>query len=280
MASRAADLLWKLWYPLLTRRTLRAPLTFLNYGYAPDRTDAATLVLLPDDEPDRPCIQLYDAVVGPVKLQGQDVLEVSCGHGGGASFIARYHGPRSMLGVDRNARAIEFCNRRHKVAGLRFAQGNAMSLDLPDAIFDAVINVEASHCYPDVPTFFREVARVLRPGGHFLYTDFRLKMPDAAILQKQLEASGLEIVVSEDISQRVVGGMRLNTQKYLALIKQLVPPLLHRPAMRFAGVPGSAIYNELISGKTVYMRYVLRRRLGVISEQTTDDDRTRAQTRR
>jgi SAM-dependent methyltransferase len=39
--------------------------------------------------------------------------------------------------------------------------------------FDAVINVEASHCYPSLPRFLAEVARVLRPGGHFLYADVR-----------------------------------------------------------------------------------------------------------
>jgi len=31
--------------------------------------------------------------------------------------------------------------------------------------------------------------------------------------------------------------------------------------MRFAGVPGSAIYEELKSGETVYLRYVLRSRV-------------------
>jgi SAM-dependent methyltransferase len=36
-----------------------------------------------------------------------------------------------------------------------------------------VINVEASHAYPRLPRFLAEVARVLRPGGHFLYADVR-----------------------------------------------------------------------------------------------------------
>ena len=51
--------------------------------------------------------------------------------------------------------------------------GNAESLPFADESFDAVINVEASHGYPDFPRFLAEVARVLRPGGHFLYADFR-----------------------------------------------------------------------------------------------------------
>ena len=52
-------------------------------------------------------------------------------------------------------------------------QGDAQNLPFPDESFDAVINVEASHIYPNFERFLGEVARVLRPGGHFLYADFR-----------------------------------------------------------------------------------------------------------
>ena len=48
-------------------------------------------------------------------------------------------------------------------------QGDAQDLPFPDESFDAVINVEASHIYPNFERFLGEVARVLRPGGHFLY---------------------------------------------------------------------------------------------------------------
>jgi SAM-dependent methyltransferase len=42
-----------------------------------------------------------------------------------------------------------------------------------DESFDAVLKIEASHQYPDIRRFFAEVARVLRPGVHFLYSDIR-----------------------------------------------------------------------------------------------------------
>lgn len=56
---------------------------------------------------------------------------------------------------------------------MTFVHGDAENLPFPDESFDAVINVEAAHLYPDYPRFLREVARVLRPGGHFLYADLR-----------------------------------------------------------------------------------------------------------
>ena len=252
-------MLWKLWYPLLTGLTRRTPLTFLNYGYSEASPAAGRPNLAPADEVNRPCIQLYNAVVRPVDLSNLRVLEVSSGHGGGASYIARYFNPASMHGVDRNGRAIALCRRVHNAANLSFSRGDAMALPFPDGSFDAVVNVEASHCYPDMPRFLTEAARVLRPGGHLLYADFRTKDPDSATLHQQLERSGLRIIDREDISAHVVRGMKLNTVKYLQQIRDVLPAFLRKPAMRFAGVEGSAIFEELKSGKTVYLRYLLQK---------------------
>jgi ubiquinone/menaquinone biosynthesis C-methylase UbiE len=253
------NLLWKVWYPFLTRLSIDHRVNFLNYGYADAGSDANVPPLKDQDEPDRPCIQLYHQVVSAVDLRGLDVLEVSCGHGGGAAYIADYIRPRSMHAVDRNASAIELCNRRHQIDGLTFSRGNALALEFPDNAFDAVINIEASHCYSDVPRFFSEIRRVLRPGGHFLYADFRQSNRQRAIVHRQLETSGLEVLLCRDISANVVRGMQLNTRKYLELIRHLIPNLLRRPAMNFAGVKGSAIYRAMESGKTVYLCYHLRK---------------------
>jgi ubiquinone/menaquinone biosynthesis C-methylase UbiE len=56
---------------------------------------------------------------------------------------------------------------------LDFVQGNAENLPFPGQSFDAVMNVQASLSYPSLPRFLAEVARILRPGGHFLYADLR-----------------------------------------------------------------------------------------------------------
>ena len=72
-----SDLLWRLWYPILTRLTRYSSVTFLNYGYAESTVGPA---LSAQDEPNRPCIQLYHHVVSAIDMHGLDVLEVSCGH--------------------------------------------------------------------------------------------------------------------------------------------------------------------------------------------------------
>lgn len=252
-------LLAKLWYPVLTRLTRNSPVTFLNYGYSGKCNSAILPELKEEDEPDRICIQLYDHVARNVEMKGRKVLEVSCGHGGGASYLARYFEPDSVHGVDRNPHAIRLCKQRHKVSGLTFSCGNAMALNFARDTFDAVVNVEASHCYPDLSQFFREVTRVLRPGGYFLYADFRQSNPDHGVVQRQVEASSLDLVSQENISQDVLRGMKLNSERNLELIRTLVPMPLRRPARSFAGVKGSGIYRALESGETTYFFYVLRR---------------------
>ena len=83
--------------------------------------------------------------------------------------------PAAYTGLDLNPEGIRFCQRRHAVAALTFVQGDAQKLPFPDGSLDAVINVEASHCYPDFPGFVSEVARVLKPGSRFCHADLRYR---------------------------------------------------------------------------------------------------------
>ena len=253
----AASAAWQVWYPLLTGLARNAPVSFLNYGYD-DPAGAPAPPLAADEEADRPCAQLYHRVAGGLDLAGLQLLEVSCGHGGGASYVARHLGPAAVHGVDRNPRAIALCRRRHGgVSGLSFARGDALALAAPAGSFDAVLNVEASHCYRDMPRFLGEVRRVLRPGGRLLFADFRSAGPPLAALARDLAASGLAVEDTEDLSAGVVRGMRLNTPRYLGLVRRLAPPALWPVLARFAGVEGSPVYRELADGRTVYVRYVL-----------------------
>lgn len=160
----------KYFLPLGTRQ-VGDHVVFFNFGYEEDPPMA--LPLSESDEPNRYCIQLYHQTASQVDLTGKEVLEVSCGAGGGASYIARNLGPASYTGLDLNPASIDLCRAKHRLPGLQFVQGDAQNLPFPDESFDAVVNVEASHQYPDFRGFLAEVARVLRPGGHFLYTDSR-----------------------------------------------------------------------------------------------------------
>ena len=247
---------WRLWYPFLTRRLQGEEVLFLNYAF--ETNPPVGLRLTSEDEPNRACIQLYHHVASQVELRGKEVLEVSCGHGGGASWITRAMQPASYTGLDLNPTGTRFCQQRHRVSGLTFQQGDAQHLPFPDRSLDAVINVEASHCYPSFPGFLAEVARVLRPGGHFLYADFRFR-DGMADWEKAIATAPLTIVHSRDIRAEVLCGMDCNAARSLALVQQRLPRFLHPLGRDFAGVPGSRVYVALHTGELAYRSWCCRK---------------------
>jgi SAM-dependent methyltransferase len=248
--------IWRIWYPFLTRRLKGEGILFLNYAFETD--PPVGLRLDPLDEPDRACIQLYHHVASQVELRGAKVLEVSCGHGGGASWIARSMQPASYTGLDLNPTGIRFCQQQHHVPGLTFVQGDAQKLPFPDHSLDAVINVEASHCYPDFPAFLAEVARVLRPGGHFLYADFRFR-GDVAEWEAAIAGAPLQVVQTRDIRAEVLRGMDCNAERSRAFICKRLPRFLHSLGCDFAGIPGYRVYAAVEKGELSYRSWCFRK---------------------
>ena len=246
--------IWKFWYPFLTKRLHAEGVVFLNYAY--ETAPPMGIPLSADDEPDRACVQLYHHVGAQVSLADKQVLEVSCGHGGGASYLTRTFAPARYVGLDLNAAGIEFCKRRHRVAGLEFVQGDALKLPFADGTFDVLINVEASHCYPDFPRFLAEVARVLKPGGSFLYADFRFQESIEA-WEQALSAGILRHVKWQEIGPGVIRGMEWNTARSQELLDRKLPRFLHGLGRDFAGVKGSRVYQALQNGGLSYRSYHL-----------------------
>jgi ubiquinone/menaquinone biosynthesis C-methylase UbiE len=240
------------WYPLLTRKLHADDVVFLNYGYEEDPDMG--IPLTPADEPNRYWIQLYHSTAAQAELNAKNVLEVSCGHGGGASYLMRTLSPATYTGLDFNAEGIAFCRRRHQLPNLDFVHGDAQKLPLADGSVDAVVNIEASHAYGDLLGFLTEVARVLRPGGHFLYADFRGR-DEIPGWEATLAQAPLRQLASREINSEVVRGMERNAQRSLELIRRVLPPFLRPFGRRFAGVPGSGIYRDFESRKISYRIY-------------------------
>lgn len=247
-----------LMYPALTRLVKNQGIHFLNYGYASLEPTTPQINLDPADEPNRLCIQLYHRVAGAADLHGANLLEVSCGHGGGADYIVRSMHPASYTGLDLNPEAIRFCQQTHTHEGLSFTHGSAEALEFGAESFDALLNVEASHCYGSMERFLQEVVRVLRPGGYFLFADIR-RREDVARLEGQLTKLGLEMISSEDITANVVQAIVLDNARKKAWVKKLAPLGLRGFFSSFARLKETPSYRALATREEVYLRYVLRK---------------------
>ena len=247
------------WYQTLSVFDKDAAMPFMNYGYAPVNPQTPPLELRPEDQAQRYSIQLYERVAGAVDLRDEDVLEVGSGRGGGASFVMRYLGPRSVTGVDFSGKAVAFCQRQYKAGGLSFRRGDAERLPFADDSFGAVLNVESSHCYNSMERFLGEVRRVLRPGGHFLFADIRLR---GAVprLREQLRGAGLRVLEEECITANVLRSLKLDSERKLSLIERSNAPKLFRSRFgHFAGLEGSPVYRNFETGEWQYLRFLLQK---------------------
>jgi len=243
----------KFFYPLVTRRLGTDELLFLNDGYEEDPPMA--LPLVESDEPHRFPIQLYHRTATQAgDLSGKRVLEVSCGHGGGASYLTRTLRPASYTALDLNPVAVDSCRRRHKLPGLEFLQGNAQELPFADQSFDAVINVEASHCYPQFRRFLAEVARVLRPGGHLLYADVRPRLLISA-WEAALADAPMRIVSETVINAEVLRALDERTPRLLDQVSNNLPKYLQGIGREATHVQGSRFYRDLQRGEFSWRMY-------------------------
>jgi len=245
------------WYEYLSHLDPEGEILFLNHGYAgPD----ADLRLAPEDEPNRYPIQLYHRIAAGADWSGREALEVSCGRGGGASYIARYLAPRALIGLDITASAIEFCRSRHRHPALSFERGDAQRLPFDSGRFDIVLNVEASGSYPDRTAFFREATRVLKPGGHFLFGDYR-RRTGAAKLRSQLAEAGLDPVEEADISAGVLRALELDDARKRGLVERHAPRLFRRTFAEFAFVRtgGNDEHAAFARGEKLYLAFAFRK---------------------
>jgi hypothetical protein len=105
---------------------------------------------------------------------GDLVVDIGSGLGTSALVIARATGC-DVVGVDLSSANVERAGTRAADAGLaarvRFLEGDAEALPLPDTSVDGVLS-ECSLCLvPDKRAAVREIARVLRPGGRVAISD-------------------------------------------------------------------------------------------------------------
>ncbi len=250
----------KLTYSLLAKYIPATDWHFMNYGYVPSDEECAKVSAVAPG-PQRFPMQMYHYLASMTVIKDMDVLEVGSGRGGGAKHIATKFSPKSYIGMDIAQSAVELADRIHVAPNLKFIQGSAESIPLPDNSIDVVINVESSHAYGSVCNFLKEVTRVLRPGGYFLIVDFRNQenFENMETLKAQLHETGMQFIKEENITQNVICSIEAEDESKKERIKQLIPARWQTLFGEFAGVVDSKFYQTLKAGSRRYYRFELRK---------------------
>lgn len=102
------------------------------------------------------------------------VLDIGCGIGGAARYIAQRHGCR-VTGVDLTPEFVAVGERLTALTGLsdrvQFQVANATRLPFPDRHFDRAVLMHVGMNIADKDSLFAETARVLDDGGIFAVYD-------------------------------------------------------------------------------------------------------------
>ena len=120
------------------------------------------------------------------------VLDLGAGGGFDVFIAARKVGPTGRaIGVDMTPEMLAKARRNIPVSGLNnveFRLGEIEHLPVADASVDVVISNCVINLSPDKPQVWREIARVLKPGGRVAVSDLALLQPLAESVRQMVEA--------------------------------------------------------------------------------------------
>src|SRR5208282_5232982 len=124
--------------------------------------------------------------------EGEVVVDLGSGGGLDVLLAARKVGAAGKaIGIDMTQEMIDLARRNAAKAALTNVEYHLATIDklpLADATADCVISNCVINLAPDKPAVFREITRVLKPGGRLAVSDIALKKPLPAEIGQDLMA--------------------------------------------------------------------------------------------
>lgn len=128
--------------------------------------------------------------------RGERVLDAGCGIGGSSVWLAEQRGA-TVVGITPVRTQVERARRLAAARGVSHAvtvkQADYTAMPFPDASFDVVWALESVCHAREKAAFYRESARVLRPGGRLVIGEYMrarrpLRAADEALLGRWLSS--------------------------------------------------------------------------------------------
>ncbi|MDB5258851.1 MAG: hypothetical protein JWO73_59 [Candidatus Taylorbacteria bacterium] len=109
-------------------------------------------------------------VVALIAIKDRDILDLGCGDGRYAMHLKEL-GARSVEGIDISEKMIEIAfQNKEKTSGVDFHVADGRKLPFKDHTFDIIFSNFVIHYFENTSEVFKEIGRVLRPGGYFIGT--------------------------------------------------------------------------------------------------------------
>ncbi|HEX5612585.1 MAG TPA: methyltransferase domain-containing protein [Burkholderiales bacterium] len=120
-------------------------------------------------------IEATDEMARSLHVRASDrLLDVGSGIGGPARYLARRFGCR-VSGIDLTPEFCEVARELTRALGLEdrveFHVGDALAMPFADASFDGAYSMNVSMNIADKPALYREIQRVLKPGGWLVLSE-------------------------------------------------------------------------------------------------------------
>lgn len=130
-------------------------------------------------------------------LRGKSVLDIGCGAGGIDLALVQDHGAGFVTGLDVEDPVLSRARALVQAAGLTARIGLVKAapgpLPFPPGTFDVVFSKDSIVHIPDKQTLMAEVARVLKPGGWFLASDWLIGTEEISpLMSEYIAAEGLD----------------------------------------------------------------------------------------
>ncbi|MBI5915463.1 MAG: methyltransferase domain-containing protein, partial [Bacteroidetes bacterium] len=188
------------------------------------------------------------------------VLDAGCGVGGSAIFLAKNYGCQ-VTGITLSRRQVKnaFSYAEEKGVGhlVRFEQMDYTKTRFPDGHFDVVWAIESMQTASDKNLFFKEMRRILKPGGRLLMADVfkegNWKIAETPVMQTMIHGWAISDLLSIPELSVLLGKHNFGGTQNWDMTAKIAPSIRRILLGGLGGMIGTKWYN-LFHNATYFSR--------------------------